>query len=84
MKHLHTLGIAFPFKTATVCCGKRVKFTDLAIMEDTDCPVCRQTAEMEHATALQMVNKARESGMHVDELAMALLAGPRYRNAVLG
>ncbi len=91
MKHLHTLGIAFGFKTATTCCGRRVKFTDLALTEDADCTACRAKADQDHAMMLQML-ESLEAQNDLDMIRSEHFAilrehadqGPRYRNALLG
>jgi hypothetical protein len=88
MKHLHTLGIAFGFKTGSTCCGKRVKLADLALTEDADCPDCRRHAEEQHKTYSEML-AAYESAPHlprntamVADLRASLANGPTYRNSL--
>lgn len=83
MKHLHTLGIALGFKTAATCCGKRVKFSELALTEDADCQVCRKKAEEDHALAKRYVHLLRGENREVPHDLLAVLTqGPRYRNAL--
>lgn len=88
MKHLHTLGIAFGFKTASTCCGKRVKLADLAVTEDTDCPTCRAHAGRQHETYISMLAAYEADTSLIRNAAMvadlhALLAnGPTYRNSL--
>lgn len=88
MKHLHTLGIAFGFKTGATCCGKRVKLADLAIAEDADCPTCRAHALAQHTTYSNMLaayeaapGLIRNEAM-VADLRATLANGPTYRNAL--
>jgi len=90
MKHLHTLSVYFGFKTATTCCGRRVKATDLALTDDADCPECRAHAENQHAIACRMVEETQARGdldelrsEHLANLRTLLDQGVRYRNAVL-
>lgn len=85
MKHLHTLRVAFGFKSAQTACGKRVKASELAITEDADCPACRRDAEEMHASALMVIEsfvKAHGETDHTKSMRERCKSGPSYRNAL--
>lgn len=89
MKHMHSLSIIIGVnKTATTACGKRVKFADLAIMQDSDCPECRKHAEEQHDISVRMLAYAKDTNLGTkqmrDELSASVSNGPTYRNAILG
>lgn len=89
MLHLHSTGlIVNVHKTARTACGRTVKFSDLAITSDADCPQCVDHAKAQHT----MLRNYRDSmtdldtirSEHTREVCRLIDAGPQLRNAIYG